>query len=79
MTQDAPPRPRAPAGGCFGPLYQRTVGGGLRRPIPVSIPPEPQAGYVDKDGRPTQALFDYLKKLQKWAESAQAALRQLEF
>ena len=44
----------------------------------VPAPPDPQAAYIDKDGKPTQALFDYLKKLQAWAESAQAALRQLE-
>jgi hypothetical protein len=44
----------------------------------VPAPPDPQGGYVDKDGKPTQALFDYLKKLQARAESAQAALRQLE-
>jgi hypothetical protein len=44
----------------------------------VPVPPDPQAAYIDRDGKPTQALFDYLKKLQAFAESARAALKQVE-
>jgi hypothetical protein len=38
----------------------------------------PQAASIDQDGTPTQALFDYLKKPQACAETAKAALKQLE-
>ena len=38
----------------------------------------PQTALVDKDGRPTVALFDFIKKLLASEETQKAALDQLE-
>ena len=46
------------------------------RDVPAA--PEPQAAWVDKDGRPTVALFDFIRKLLASAETQKAALDQLE-
>jgi len=44
----------------------------------VPAPPDPQAAWVDKDGKPTVALFDFVKKLLAAQETQKAALDQLE-
>jgi hypothetical protein len=44
----------------------------------VPAPPDPQTAWVDKDGRPTVALFDFIKKLLASEETQKAALDELE-
>jgi hypothetical protein len=44
----------------------------------VPAPPDPQTAWVDKDGRPTVALFDFIKKLLASEEAQKAALDALE-
>jgi hypothetical protein len=44
----------------------------------VPAPPDVQVQYTDANGKPTDPYFQYLKRLQAWAESAQAALKELE-
>jgi hypothetical protein len=46
------------------------------RDVPAA--PDAQAVWVDKDGRPTVALFDFIRKLLASAETQKAALDQLE-
>lgn len=44
----------------------------------VPAPPIPQAQYTDAGGLPTRELLEYLKRLEDWAKSVQAALGELE-
>lgn len=44
----------------------------------VPAPPIPQAQYTDSVGLPTRELLEYLKRLEDWAKSVQAALEQIE-
>jgi len=44
----------------------------------VPAPPDPQTAWVDKEGRPTVALFDFIKKLLASEETQRAALDELE-
>ena len=44
----------------------------------VPAPPDPQTAWVDRDGRPTVALFDFIKKLLASEATQKAALDELE-
>jgi hypothetical protein len=44
----------------------------------IPAPPDPQSAWVDKDGRPTVALFDFIRKLLASEETQKAALDELE-
>lgn len=40
----------------------------------IPVPPDPYAAYTDKDGKPSQDLYDHLKALQACLVAVQAAL-----
>ena len=44
----------------------------------IPAPPTPLTNYVDADGRPSREFLEYLKRIQDWMVTAQAALTELE-
>ena len=46
------------------------------RDVPAA--PDAQVAWIDREGRPTVALFDFVKKLLAAEETQKAALKQIE-